>query len=158
MNEISSENLSLLESRYRTTAIIILAQIVFTIILTVAVWLFAPTNFKSISQQTLTTLWVVIIFLAVGAFLLRRVFFRWDRFKDIVLLQGVSELLKTLQNNAIILAVFATLLPIVGGTITVLSGSTFEIIRAEIVALIVFLINFPRRSVWKKIVAATEKI
>ncbi len=159
MEEISPENLLALESRYRATWMIIAAQIAFTIILTVVVWLFAPAvQSSTISQQTLTTLWAAIIFLAVGAFVLRRVFFRWDRIKDVTVLKGVSGLLKTLQINAIILAVFATLLPIVGAVITVLNGSTFEIIRAEIVALIVFLINFPRKPVWKKIVAAMEKV
>ncbi len=158
MEEIPPEDRASLESRYRTTTVIIAAQIGFTIILTVAFWLLAPGSENSISPQTLTTLWVAIIFLAVGAFVLRRVFFRWERLKDITLRKGVSGLLKTLQLNAIILAVFATLLPIVGGVITVLSGSTFEIIRAEIVALIVFLINFPRKSVWEKIVAVMEKV
>lgn len=158
MEEISPENLRALESRYRATWLIIASQIVFTIILTNAVWLFAPAVENSISQQTLTTLWLVIIFLATGAFVLRRVFFRWDRLRDTTVLKGVSGLLDTLQTNAIILAVFATLLPIVGGVITVLSGSTFEVIRAEIVALIVFWINFPRKPVWRKIVAAMEKV
>jgi len=158
MGEISPENLAALESRYRTTTIIIGTQIVLTIILTAAVWLLAPPVESSISQQTLTTLWMVIIFLAVGAFVLRRVFFRWDRLKDIITLKGVSGLLDTLQNNAIILAVFATLLPVVGCLIAVLSGSAFEIIRAEVAALIVFLINFPRKPVWAKIVAAMEKV
>ena len=158
MEEISPEDRASLENHYRKAAMIISGQIAFTIILTVAVWLLAPKVGYSISQQTLTTLWVTIIFLAVGAFILRRVFFRWDRLKDVTVLKGVSGLLKTLQINAIILAVFATLLPIVGAVITVLSGSTFEIIRAEIVALIVFLINFPRKSVWEKIVAAMEKV
>jgi len=158
MEEISPENLVALESRYRATAIIVSAQIVFTIILTIAVWLLAPTAATPISQQTLTTLWAAIIFLAVGAFVLRRMFFRWERLKDITTLRGISGLLKTLQNNAIILAVFATLLTIVGCAITFLSGETFEAVRAEIVALIVFLINFPRKSVWKKIVAGLEKV
>lgn len=158
MEEISPENLAALKNRYRTTAIIISAQIALTIVLSAVFWQLAPATEKSISQQTLATLWTVIIFLAVGAFVLRRVFFRWERLKDITLLKGISGLLRTLQINAIILALFATLLPVVGGVITVLSGSPFEIIRAEIVALIVFWINFPRKSVWGKIVALMGKV
>ena len=158
MEEISPENLVALESRYRATAIIVSAQIVFTIILTIAVWLLAPTAATPISQQTLTTLWAAIIFLAVGAFVLRRMFFRWERLKDITTLRGISGLLKTLQNNAIILAVFATLLTIVGCAITFLSGETFEAIRAEIVALIEFVINFPRKSVWEKVVEKMQEV
>ncbi len=64
--------------------------------------------------------------------------------------KGIGGLLKTLQNNAIILAVFATLLTVVGCVIAVLSGETFEAVQAEIVALIVFLINYARKEfVWK---------
>jgi hypothetical protein len=155
---ISPENSVALNNRYRTTAIIVSSQIAFTVILTVVVWLLAPPAVNSLSQQTLNTLWAAVIFLAVGAFVMRRVFFRWARLKDITLLNGVAGLLGTLQMNAIILALFATLLPIVGAVITILSGSPFEIIRAEIVALIVFLINFPRKAVWAKIVSAMEKI
>ncbi len=158
MEEISPENLAALESRYRATAITVLGQIIFTIILTISVLLFAPTATNSILQQTLITLWTAIIFLAVGAFVLRRMFFRWDRLKDITTLKGISGLLGTLQNNAIVLAVFATLLTVVGCVITILSGATFEAIRAEIVSLIVFLINFPRKSVWSRIVASMEKV
>ena len=157
MEEISPENYRALESRYRATAMIIAAQIALTMILVIAVWLAAPAA-NSISQQTLTTLWAVIIFLAIGAFVLRRVFYRWDRLKDITLLKGVSGLLKTLQINAVVLGLFATSLTVVGCVITILSGETFEMLRAAIVALIVFLINFPRKPVWKKIVAGMEKV
>ena len=157
MEEIARENLSALESRYRATSMIVSAQIVFTVILTGAVWLFATAGANSISRQTQITLWAAIIFLAVGAFVLRRMFFRWDRLKDIAMLKGVTGLLKTLQNNAIILAVFATLLTVIGCVVAVLSGEALEAIRAEIVSLVVFSINYPRKSVWEKIAAGLQK-
>jgi hypothetical protein len=49
-------------------------------------------------------------------------FFRWDRLKDVALLKCITGLRRTLQNNAIILAVFATLLTVVGCVAAVLSG------------------------------------
>jgi len=158
MEGISPENQRALASRYNATAIIIARQIFFSIILVTAVWFFAPKADNSISQQTVRTLWVLIIFLALGAFLLRRLFFRWDRLKDVTLLKGISGLLVTLQTNAVILGFFATSLTIVGCVITILSGEVFEMLRAGFVALIVFLINFPRRAVWEKIVAGMEKV
>ena len=158
MEGISPENLDALDNGYRRTAMIIAAQIFFTIIFTVAVCLLAPAARNPISQQTLTTLWATMIFLALGAFVLRRTFFRWDRFKDITVLKGVSGLLKTLQMNAIVLGALAMTPAIVGGIITVLSGEKFEVIRAGIVSVIVFLINFPRKPVWEKIVAGMEKV
>lgn len=158
MEDISPENLDALDKRYRATAKTVAAQIVFSVILIVAVWLFAPRTENTIEQQTRTTLWVVIIFLALGAFILRRLYYRWDRLKDVALLKGTSGLLANLQKNAVILSLFPTLLTVVGCVITILSGENFEMLRAGIVALIVFLINFPRRSVWKKIVAGLEKV
>jgi hypothetical protein len=89
---------------------------------------------------------------------LRRTFFRWDRFKDITVLKGVSGLLKTLQTQAIILGALAMMPAIVGSVITGLTGEKFEVIRAGIVSLIVFLINFPRKPVWEKIVVGMEKV
>jgi hypothetical protein len=50
MEEIAPESLSALESRYRATAMIVSAQIVFTVILTGAVWQLAPAAKNSISR------------------------------------------------------------------------------------------------------------
>jgi len=158
MEGISSENHAALDSRYRQTVTLVAGQIVFTIILAAAVWMFAPKPVNSISQQTLRTLWVLIIFLALGAFFLRRMFFRWDKLKDVMLLRGIPGLLNKLHTNAVILSIFATLLAVVGCVITILNGENFEMLRALIVALIVFAINFPRRAVWEKIVAGMEKV
>lgn len=158
MEEVSPENLAGLERRYRITAFIVLAQIFLTIVLIVAAYFAAPLSGKSISQNSLTTLWVAIIFIAIGAFVLRRMFFRWDRLKDIALLKGISGLLATLQTNAIILGALAEAIAVAGFVIAVLGGEAFEMLRAGIVALIAFIINFPRKSVWEKIVAGMEKV
>lgn len=158
MEEISPENLAELEKRYRTTAIIVSAQIFFAIVLIITAQFFTFDPNPSISQQTLTTLWIAIIFIAIGAFVLRRMFFRWDRLKDVTLLKGISGLLKTLQLTAIILGCLAETIAVAGFVITVLSGEKFEMLRAGITAIIVFLINFPRKSVWRKIVEGMEKI
>jgi len=158
MEEISPENFAELEGRYRVTAIIVSAQILLTIVLIAAAWFFAADYEVSVSPQTLTTLWIAIIFVAIGAFVLRRMFFRWDRLKDVTLLKGVSGLLATLQFTAIILGCLAGTMAIIGFAIAVLSGEKLEMLRAGIASLIVFLINFPRKSVWGKIVAGMEKI
>ncbi|MGI8787554.1 MAG: hypothetical protein ACR2HG_07335 [Pyrinomonadaceae bacterium] len=158
MEEISSGNRAELEKKYRATAIIIVSQIILAVVLTILALLIAPNSADSISQQTLTTLWVAMIFIAIGAFVLRRMFFRWDRLNDIALLGGVLGVLRTLQINAIILGALAEAIAIVGFVITILSGAKFETLRAAVVALIVFLINFPRKSVWEKIVESLQKV
>jgi len=158
MSELSAENLADLEKKYQTTAIIIIAQIFTLLVLIVSVWFLAPDSQNPISQQTLILLWAAIIFVALGTFILRRLLFRWDRLKDITLLKGVSGLLKTLQVNAIILVALAETIAIFGLVIAVLSGETFEIFRAGLVSLILFWLNFPRKSVWQKIVANLQEV
>ncbi len=158
METVSPENLADLETRYRTTVIIFAAQILSSVILTLVALFLAPKTNDSISPDLLRTLWIVIIFIAVGTFILRRFFLRWDRLRDIALLKGIKGLLKTLQTNAIILSVFVETIVIIGLIVTFLSGDKYEILRAGFVALILFAINFPRKKVWEKIVLGLQEI
>ena len=158
MEGISPENFAELEKRHRATVIIVAAQVLLAFILIVASLFAAPSAISTVSAETLRTLWVVIIFIAVGTFLLRRMFYRWDRLRDIALLKGIKGLLRTLQSNAIILAVLAETIVVIGFVITVLSGEKFDTLRAGIVTLILLAINYPRQTVWGKIVANLQEI
>lgn len=158
MAEISAENRNELEKRYRTTTIVIAFQIFTVIVLIVAAWFAAQNSNNSVSDQTLTTLWVAVLFIAVGAFLARRMLFGWERLKNTVLLKGVKGLIQTLQTNAIILGVIGEIVAIMGFLIALLSGNKWEMFRAGAIALVVFLANFPRKKVWEKIVSNLEKV
>lgn len=143
-----------LEKRYRATAFVISGQIVLTIVFIIAAWLMAPDlQTKPAASNDLMTLWVGALFIAIGTFVLRRMLFRWDRLRDIVLLKGVTGLLKDLQKNAILLGAMTELIAVIGFVVVLMSGNQYEMLRAGAIALIVFLINFPRKAVWKKIVA-----
>ena len=158
MTEISAENRSELEKRYRMTTIVIAFQIFTVIVLIVAAWFAAQNSNNSVSDQTLTTLWVAVLFIAVGAFLARRMLFGWERLKNTVLLKGVKGLIRTLQTNSIILGVIGEIVAIMGFLIALLSGNKWEMFRAGAIALVVFLANFPRKKVWEKIVSNLEKV
>lgn len=158
MNEISPDTQIRLQKRYRTTAFVVLAQIVFTLILIPVAWFLAVNVENAISPKSVSTLWVAILFIAIGTFVLRRMLFRWDRFKDIALLKGVDGVLTTLQTNALILGAMAEIIAILGFLIAVMGGIKFDMFRAAVVALVVFLINFPRRGIWEKIVGGLEKV
>lgn len=147
-----------LKSRYRTTIIICAVQILTVITLTVTSW-FNLFNFEPItSPSTITTLWIVVIFIAVGSFILRRVFFKWEKLTDTFLLKGKKGLMSRLQSNTVILSALAETIAILGFIITSLSGDKFQMLRAAAISLIVFLISFPRLSVWEKIVGTLEKL
>ena len=122
----------------------------------IAAWFVAQTSDNSITNQSLTTLWVAVLFIAVGAFVIRRLIFSWERLKNTALLKGVKGLIQTLQINSIILGVIAEIVAIMGFLIATLSGNKWEMFRAGAISLVVFMANFPRKSVWEKIVANLE--
>lgn len=158
MTEISAENRTELEQRYRIAVFVIIFQIFTVIALIVGAWFVAQNSENSITSQSIMTLWTAVLFIAVGAFALRRLIFNWERLKNTTLLKGIKGLIQSLQINTIILGVLAELVAILGFLITVLSGNKWEMFRAGIVSLVVFLTIFPRKSAWEKIVANLEKI
>ena len=155
---MSAENMALLEKRYRTTIYIVLAQIAVTLILIAAALFIVKTTETGPATESLMPLWVGLLFIAVGSFLLRRMFFNWERLKNIALLRGVPGLLGTLQTNSIILGAMAEIIAIIGFLIATFSGNSGDMLRAGAIALVIFLINFPRKSIWKKIVANLERV
>ncbi len=68
MNKITAENLAEIEKRYRLTATIVLTQISTTIILIVVGWFYAASSENAASPDSLTALWIAVIFIAVGTF------------------------------------------------------------------------------------------
>lgn len=158
MSEISGENLAELEKRYRTTVAIVLGQILIALLLILVSWFFVSKVETNLTAQDFTTLWVAVLFIAIGSFVLRRLFFNWERLKNITLLKGVKGLLGTLLTNSVILGLMAEIVAIVGFLIAIFSGNSSDMFRAGVISLVVFLINFPRKSVWKKIVSNLEKV
>ena len=158
MNGISAETRAELEKRYKIAAIVVAAQIATTIILIVVGWFYAGNSENIVASNSLMTLWAAILFIAVGTFVLRRMLNSWDRLKNTALLKGISGVPAVLQINAIILGSMAEMISVIGFLIAVLNGVKTDMIRAGIVALIVFLIIFPRKSVWEKITANLERL
>jgi hypothetical protein len=158
MSEISNENLAELNKRYRTTVIIVLGQIFVVLCLILVSMLWAPKIQSNLAEQDFTTLWVAVLFIAVGSFIMRRMFFNWERLKNIALLKGIPGLFGTLQRNSILLGAFGVIVAIVGFAISTLSGNGSDMLRTGAIAFVVFLINFPRKKVWKTIVSNLGKV
>lgn len=157
MNEISPANRAEFEKRYRTAAIIGLAQIALTVLLAIAASFVVSRTDVTEANDSVTALWVAILFIAVGSFVVRRLFFGWERLKNASVLGGIPGLLKTLQTNSLILGAFAETIAVIGFVITMFTGSSFDMFRAAAIALIVFLITFPRKKVWKAIVVSLQE-
>lgn len=158
MSGISELNQAELDGRYRVTALIVGVQIISVLILCVLAWIFAGRAGDFISSQTVWALWISVLFIAVGTFILRRNFFSWERLKNTALVKGVPGLFSTLQINTLILCGLGEIIAIIGFIVAVVSGGSFEMFRAGAVALIVLLFNFPRKRIWEKIGTALEKV
>jgi len=160
MNEASppTANAQLLEKRYRTSVIAVSVQILIMLALTVVAWFVITYSNNDISEQAGVALWGTILLIAAGSFLLRRMLFSWERLKNVALLKGIPALLDNLQANTILLGALGEVVAIMGFLVAVLSGNKFEMLRAGAISLIVFLMNFPRKSIWQKILAGAENV
>ena len=123
--------------------------------LTALVWLI---QFERLGSADLTPVWILILFIAVGSFVLRRSMQRWGRLRDVKLLHGNSGLIKTLRNNTLIISAISLLIAGGGFVTALVSGDKFDMLRAAAVAIILLAINFPRRSVWHHIVDALNEV
>ncbi|MEP7038782.1 MAG: hypothetical protein ABI891_10580 [Acidobacteriota bacterium] len=119
-------------------------------------WFYAANLENAAAPDFLLMLWIAVIFIAVGTFFIRRTLNRRERLKNIAITKGISGLLVTPQTNSIIIGALAEVIAVIGFLITVLGGVKFNVFRAGAVALLIFLINFPRKAVWKKIVENLE--
>jgi hypothetical protein len=158
MNETSPTNAQLLEKRYRTSVIAVSVQILIMLVLTVVAWFVITYSNNDISEQANMALWATILLVAAGSFVLRRMLFSWERLKSVALLKGIPALLDNLQANTILLGALGEVVAIMGFLVATLSGNKFEMLRAGAISLVVFLMNFPRKSVWQKILAGAETV
>jgi hypothetical protein len=150
MSEIGANNL---EKIYRTTSIIVLIQIASSVGLIIFGWFFAAVTDNSVSQRAISLLWAFIILLLIGSFVLRRVLFSWERLQKSA---RQSRLLLALQNSTVFIGLIGIIIAIFGFLAASLSGNKFEILRAGVISLVVFLFDFPRKTIWQKIVAQLE--
>ena len=161
-----------LNRRYRTTATILFSQFFSVLLLTVASILLAGrfqpfgatsgeasfsvgnlTNAPSGNGvTTLTTfLWIAILALAIAAFFLRRVVLAPATLRDTATIKGAVGLIHSLQTKTIFLAALGEAVAVCGFVISLASGNYTDMIRAALVAAIVFFINFPRKSSWQRL-------
>jgi hypothetical protein len=160
-----------ISGRYKTTVSILVTQFLIVAILLIAAWFLAgkfypfgmPTGNASFSIENLTdtnngntiatTLWITILAVAVSSFLLRRFIFAPNVLKDIAIIKGTSNLLKSLQTKTVLLAGLGVVIAILGLIIALISGNITDMLRAAIIAAIVLFINFPRKTAWQRLLA-----
>ena len=151
---ISTEDFS---RSYQTTLRIAVILFVSSIVLIGSPWFLTSYIDNSVEENAISALWYSIIFLLVAALVFRRIFFTWKKFKQTAEQRGIGQLLVSLQNKTIVLCLIGEVIAILGFLLAILSGNRLEAFRAGVIALIVFIFNFPRKKVWQTIIANVQK-
>ena len=158
MDEPKTEIQAEVDEKYRVTATIVSVQFISSLMIFAVGWFVVDPAKASAEPSDLTAVWVLIIFIAGGSLLLRRLLNSWERLRSAKLLKGYPGVLATLQTNSILLAAMADAIVIIGFVVAFMSGEKFDLVRAALVGFIVFAVNFPRRSRWYRITEALKDV
>jgi len=141
-----------LSRRYRKAVTVVAAFLVLDLALVIIAFLAATSLYRGGDPSLIMALWIGILVFGLGAFVLRRTRFATLRLKDVAAVNGVSALLKSLQNTTIQVAAIGGAIALMGFMIVILRGDWTDMLRAGGVAAIVLLYCFPFRSAWQKVV------
>lgn len=140
-----------LARRHHAAALFVAAMLGLTLALTVLALLAHGRLYKPMGPPSLPDyLRFTMLFLGLGAVVLRRNRFRAMRLKDIAGVRGMSGFFETLQNTTIELAALGGAVGLIGFINTILTGDGFEMLRASVIAFAVLLFSYPRRSSWQR--------
>jgi len=90
--------------------------------------------------------------LAIGSIVFRRAQLSATRLEGVAGTRGVNGLIKHLVNSTIVVAALAEIIGVLALVVAFNSGDQADVVRLGIVALVVSLYNYPRRSAWQKAV------
>src|SRR5258706_733044 len=138
--------------RHRTAALVVAGFLVLDIALVMIAIFLGDRIFRPGDLSMIMALWIVVLVLGLGAFVIRRTRFAPMRLQDVAGVRGVSGLLKTLQGTTIQLACIGGAIALMGFVITILRGDWTDMLRAGGVSAIVLFYCFPFRSAWEKVV------
>ena len=141
-----------LERRHRKASTLVLVFLALDLVLVVIAYFAADRFYRSGAPSTIMGLWIAVLVLGLGAFVLRRTRFAAMRLKDIAALRGISGLLKTLQDTTIQIVFIGGAIALMGFIITMFTGEWKDMLRAGGVSAIVLIYSYPFRSSWQRTV------
>jgi len=139
-----------LSRRHRAARMFVIGFLVLDIVLLVIAYLAADRLFRPRDPSLTMALWIAILILGLGAFVLRRTRFAAMRLKDIAALKGVSGLLKTLQDTTVQIACIGGAIALMGFMLVILNGDWTYMLRAAGVSVIVLIYCYPFRNAWER--------
>jgi hypothetical protein len=141
-----------LSRRFRKASMVVAGFLVLDVVLVVIAFLASNSLYRAGDPSIVMALWIAILIFGLGAFVLRRTRFAALRLKDIAAVNGVSALLKTLQDTTIHVAAIGGAIALMGFMIVILTGDWTNMLRAGGVAAIVLIYCYPFRSAWQRVV------
>lgn len=147
-----------LARRHRAAATLVSALITLTLALVALAYAGArPTlDLNFIDQTAYAALWIVILFIGLGAIALRRMRFGALRLQIIAEAKGLSALLATLQKTTVLVALFGLVIAVIGYVLFMRSNNPGEMLKAGIIAIAILLYTYPRRAAWQRVLHATQ--
>ena len=148
-----------LARRHRAASLAV--QLLVTLSLLLVVLAYAgvrlPVESLQLPPAAYGTLWIVILFLGLGAVAFRRWRFNATRLQDVADLGGPSALISTLQTTTLLLAALAALAAALGFVLYSVWREPTDMLKAGVVALAVLFYAYPRRAAWRKVVEASRQ-
>jgi hypothetical protein len=95
---------------------------------------------------------IAALFMALGSIAFRRTQLRWLRLEVIGGLRGPEGLIKHFFNTALVSAALAEAIGVLALVIVFFGGDTRDVVSLGVVALLIVLTSYPRRSAWEKAV------
>lgn len=102
-------------------------------------------------------IWIVVLFLGLGAIVLRRVRSNATRLQDIAGAFGPAALVASLVKTTLFVAALGGLAALLGYGAYLLSNDPLDALKAGVVAVAVLLYCYPRRAAWRRVLATSQQ-
>lgn len=152
MDPTSPEVQAELAQRHKSAATTVLSLLVASILLSVIAFLARPYFIEKPNPPLDVGGSIAILVIGLGAVAWRRTKFGTMRLQDIAGVAGVSGLLQTLEKTTIQLALFATVITVIGFISTLVTGIDLYTYRAAAIAVVLLIYCYPRKLAWSQAV------
>jgi hypothetical protein len=148
MDPTSPEAQAELARRHKSAATTVLGLLVATVLLSVIAYLGKPYFRQQVNPPLDIAVRIVILIFGLGAIVWRRTKFGPMRLQDIVGLQGVTGLLKTLEKTTVQIALLGASITAIGFVATLATGNDLYTYWAGAIAVVVLVYCYPTKSSW----------
>ena len=151
MDPTSPEAQAELARKHKAAATTVAGLLVATILLSVVAFVARPYLIEKPPDRVLDMgVRIVVLMFGLGAIAWRRTKFSPMRLQDIVGLEGVSGLIRTLEKTTIQVALFAETIAVIGFITTLLTGNHLYTYWAGAVGAVLLVYCYPSKTSWLK--------